>query len=238
MRGAGPRMLPVPRVHPGAARPAPPAPAEGDATRLCARSPRAAPRPGDGAPPRAAAAPLPARPRRPPPGPAGPRGRRPGRQPARPAHGEGRGFSGGGASGRGAGGVGGARGLAPPRLSLARPPPSPCSCPRASPAASAPTTCPTSAGTPCRSVRGRGVGPGAGPRAGAGQPTARCRPQALASSVTGALATQAVLRGVGVGDRDASVAAATTTWILKGQRLPTAPCSFGPSSPTLLVSVS
>ncbi|XP_014455665.3 RUS family member 1 isoform X2 [Alligator mississippiensis] len=39
--------------------------------------------------------------------------------------------------------------------------------------------------------------------------------QALASSVTGALATQAVLRGVGVGDRDASVAAATTTWILK-----------------------
>ncbi|KAJ1126196.1 hypothetical protein NDU88_004604 [Pleurodeles waltl] len=39
--------------------------------------------------------------------------------------------------------------------------------------------------------------------------------QAFASSVTGTLATQAMLRGVGVGDESATVAAATLTWILK-----------------------
>lgn len=39
--------------------------------------------------------------------------------------------------------------------------------------------------------------------------------QAFASSITGTLATQAVLAGVGVGDQTASVLAATTTWIMK-----------------------
>ncbi|XP_028913528.1 RUS family member 1 [Ornithorhynchus anatinus] len=39
--------------------------------------------------------------------------------------------------------------------------------------------------------------------------------QAFASSLTGSLATQAVLRGVGVGDGTASVSAATVTWLLK-----------------------
>ncbi|XP_069507721.1 RUS family member 1 [Ambystoma mexicanum] len=39
--------------------------------------------------------------------------------------------------------------------------------------------------------------------------------QAFASSVTGTLATQAMLRGVGVGDETATVTAATLTWILK-----------------------
>ncbi|KAK8757301.1 hypothetical protein V5799_005066 [Amblyomma americanum] len=39
--------------------------------------------------------------------------------------------------------------------------------------------------------------------------------QAFASSVTGTLATQSVLTGVGVGDQSASVFAATTTWILR-----------------------
>ncbi|XP_063157470.1 RUS family member 1 [Candoia aspera] len=39
--------------------------------------------------------------------------------------------------------------------------------------------------------------------------------QAFASSITGTLATQAVLRGVGVGDETSTVAAATVTWILK-----------------------
>ncbi|ETE66462.1 hypothetical protein L345_07770, partial [Ophiophagus hannah] len=40
--------------------------------------------------------------------------------------------------------------------------------------------------------------------------------QAFASSITGTLATQAVLKGVGVGDETSTVAAATVTWILKG----------------------
>ena len=40
--------------------------------------------------------------------------------------------------------------------------------------------------------------------------------QAFSSSITGTLATQAVLQGVGVGDETASVLAATVTWILKG----------------------
>ncbi|XP_067389095.1 RUS family member 1 isoform X2 [Emydura macquarii macquarii] len=39
--------------------------------------------------------------------------------------------------------------------------------------------------------------------------------QAFASSITGALATQAVLKGVGVGDHTSTVTAATVTWILK-----------------------
>ncbi|KAH7958892.1 hypothetical protein HPB49_006134 [Dermacentor silvarum] len=39
--------------------------------------------------------------------------------------------------------------------------------------------------------------------------------QAFASSITGTLATQSVLAGVGVGDQGASVLAATTTWILR-----------------------
>ncbi|XP_036597503.1 RUS family member 1 isoform X1 [Trichosurus vulpecula] len=39
--------------------------------------------------------------------------------------------------------------------------------------------------------------------------------QAFASSLTGSLATQAVLQGVGVGDAAASVSAATITWLLK-----------------------
>ncbi|XP_042331763.1 RUS family member 1 isoform X2 [Sceloporus undulatus] len=39
--------------------------------------------------------------------------------------------------------------------------------------------------------------------------------QAFASSITGTLATQAVLKGVGVGDETSTVTAATVTWILK-----------------------
>ncbi|OCT61817.1 hypothetical protein XELAEV_18047846mg [Xenopus laevis] len=39
--------------------------------------------------------------------------------------------------------------------------------------------------------------------------------QAFSSSVTGSLATQSLLRGSGVGDSTATVAAATITWILK-----------------------
>lgn len=39
--------------------------------------------------------------------------------------------------------------------------------------------------------------------------------QAFASSITGTLATQAVLKGVGVGDESATILAATITWILK-----------------------
>lgn len=40
--------------------------------------------------------------------------------------------------------------------------------------------------------------------------------QAFASSITGTLATQAMLKGVGVGDESATALAATMTWILKG----------------------
>ncbi|KAJ6653360.1 hypothetical protein lerEdw1_009261, partial [Lerista edwardsae] len=40
--------------------------------------------------------------------------------------------------------------------------------------------------------------------------------QAFASSITGTLATHAVLKGVGVGDETSTVTAATVTWILKG----------------------
>ncbi|XP_053116753.1 RUS family member 1 [Hemicordylus capensis] len=39
--------------------------------------------------------------------------------------------------------------------------------------------------------------------------------QAFASSITGTLATQAMLKGVGVGDETSTVTAATVTWILK-----------------------
>jgi hypothetical protein len=40
--------------------------------------------------------------------------------------------------------------------------------------------------------------------------------QAFCSYITGTLATQAMLKGVGVGDSSASPIAATITWILKG----------------------
>lgn len=40
--------------------------------------------------------------------------------------------------------------------------------------------------------------------------------KAFASSITGTLAAQALLKGVGVGDESATVMAATLTWILKG----------------------
>lgn len=40
--------------------------------------------------------------------------------------------------------------------------------------------------------------------------------QAFSSSLSGTLATQASLRGVGVGNQEATVAAATITWLLKG----------------------
>ncbi|KAF7494190.1 RUS1 family protein C16orf58 -like protein [Sarcoptes scabiei] len=40
--------------------------------------------------------------------------------------------------------------------------------------------------------------------------------QAFCSSIMNNLATQAILKGVGVGDVDATVLSATITWILKG----------------------
>lgn len=40
--------------------------------------------------------------------------------------------------------------------------------------------------------------------------------QAFFSSLSGTLATRASLRGVGVGNQEATVAAATMTWLLKG----------------------
>lgn len=43
--------------------------------------------------------------------------------------------------------------------------------------------------------------------------------QAFASSLSGTLATQASLRGVGVGNQEATVAAATITWLLRGECL-------------------
>ena len=39
--------------------------------------------------------------------------------------------------------------------------------------------------------------------------------QAFASNITGALATRAVLSGMGVGDAEATPLAATITWLLK-----------------------
>ena len=42
-------------------------------------------------------------------------------------------------------------------------------------------------------------------------------PQAFCSSITGALATLAILKGVGVGDSDATPLAAALTWMLKGE---------------------
>ena len=41
--------------------------------------------------------------------------------------------------------------------------------------------------------------------------------QAFCSFITGTLAMQAVLKGVGVGDSSASPVAATVTWLLKGK---------------------
>jgi hypothetical protein len=40
--------------------------------------------------------------------------------------------------------------------------------------------------------------------------------KAFCSSITGTLATHAVLKGVGVGDEKASAVAATVTWLLRG----------------------
>lgn len=40
--------------------------------------------------------------------------------------------------------------------------------------------------------------------------------QAFCSSITGTLATLAILKGVGVGDKEATPLAATITWMLKG----------------------
>lgn len=44
--------------------------------------------------------------------------------------------------------------------------------------------------------------------------------QAFASSLSGSLATHAVLLGIGVGNAEASVSAATATWLVKGKRGP------------------
>lgn len=43
--------------------------------------------------------------------------------------------------------------------------------------------------------------------------------QAFSSSLSGTLATQASLKGVGVGNQEATVAAATVTWLLRGATL-------------------
>ena len=40
--------------------------------------------------------------------------------------------------------------------------------------------------------------------------------KAFCSSITGTLATRAVLKGYGVGDETATATAATMTWMLKG----------------------
>ena len=47
-------------------------------------------------------------------------------------------------------------------------------------------------------------------------PSAPHRLQAFCSSITGTLATLAILKGVGVGDSSATPLAATVTWMLKG----------------------
>ena len=43
--------------------------------------------------------------------------------------------------------------------------------------------------------------------------------QAFASSITGTLAAQALLKGYGVGDESATVIAATFTWLLKSNAI-------------------
>ena len=43
--------------------------------------------------------------------------------------------------------------------------------------------------------------------------------QAFCSSITGTLATQAMLKGYGVGDEKATALAATMTWILRSEFL-------------------
>lgn len=50
--------------------------------------------------------------------------------------------------------------------------------------------------------------------------------QAFCSSITGTLATMAVLKGVGVGDSTATPLAATLTWMLKGKEMKTAHILF------------
>ncbi|XP_011837952.1 PREDICTED: RUS1 family protein C16orf58-like [Mandrillus leucophaeus] len=47
--------------------------------------------------------------------------------------------------------------------------------------------------------------------------------QAFASSLSGSLATQAVLLGIGVGNAKATVSAATATWLVKGELHPRSP---------------
>lgn len=47
--------------------------------------------------------------------------------------------------------------------------------------------------------------------------------QAFASSLSGSLATHAVLLGIGVGNAQASVSAATATWLVKGKLGPRSP---------------
>jgi len=52
--------------------------------------------------------------------------------------------------------------------------------------------------------------------------------QAFASSITGTLAAQAVLKGYGVGDESATVLAATLTWLLKGYQDHPCACTLYP----------
>lgn len=89
-----------------------------------------------------------------------------------------------------------------------------CFCLKATPRVSAATTCSISSGTLCRWGAGIKLSP------------VTLRPvadgfsrflQAFFSSLSGTLATRASLRGVGVGNQEATVAAATMTWLLKGE---------------------
>lgn len=73
-----------------------------------------------------------------------------------------------------------------------------------------------------RRVSGRTRVRAAGARCAASR--ALCLFQAFASSLAGSLATHAVLLGIGVGNAEASVSAATATWLVKGEPGPrTAP---------------
>ncbi|XP_010617382.1 RUS1 family protein C16orf58 homolog [Fukomys damarensis] len=58
--------------------------------------------------------------------------------------------------------------------------------------------------------------------------------QAFASSLSSALSTHAVMLGLGVGNAEASLAAATATWLIKGELDPrSAACCSQPSPPSL-----
>lgn len=61
-----------------------------------------------------------------------------------------------------------------------------------------------------RGRRAAGLGPGRAPHPALSL-------QAFASSLSGSLATHAVLLGIGVGNAEASVSAATATWLVKGK---------------------